>query len=142
MRRAADAGVAAFVTLVGIVTTTIEPGSLIGGLTTAAYVPVERAALLACALCWTSPHRRTNRHAIAIGAVLGLWQAIRFGGAFVAGAAILIVDACSIAADPAMRRSIASWLRSSALIAATFIAFEVLWIALAFGALPRGVARD
>jgi hypothetical protein len=142
LRRAADTGVATFVTAVGIVTTIIIPGSLIGGQTTAAYVPVERAALLAAALCWRAPDRRSPSRSIALGTTLGLWQAVRFGGAFVAGGSIVILDALCLASAGLSRRHVGRWIRSSAIIAAAFVVIELLWIVVAFAVLPRGIAQD
>jgi hypothetical protein len=141
MRRAADTGVAAFVAAVGVVTTIIVPGSLIGGQTTAAYVPVERAALLAVALCWSDPDRRSLKRSIALGVTLGLWQLVRFGGAIVAGGSILLLDALCLAASSSPGR-IARWFRSSIVVAGAFLAIELLWIVIAFAMLPRDVALD
>ena len=142
IRRGAALPTTVFVTAAGMLTVVIVPGSLIGGQTTAAYVPIERAMLLLVALLWRAPASRSLKQSIAMGMALGVWQGIRFGGAFVAGASILVLDAACIVAlrvDPA---SVARWVRSLAAIALGFGAVEILWLALAYAILPSAIARD
>ena len=142
IRRAAAAPTATFVTAAGMLTAVIVPGSLIGGQTTAAYVSIERALLLLLALLWRSPASRSMKQSLAIGMTLGVWQAVRFGGAFVAGASILVLDAVCIVALRADRAGVTRWVRSLAAIASGFGALEVAWIALAYAILPPPIARD
>jgi hypothetical protein len=142
IRRAAAVPTAAFVAFVGMITAAIVPGSLIGGQTTAAYVSFERAMLLLAALLWRAPAWRPAKQSIAIGVALGVWQGVRFGGALVAGASVVVLDAASLVSSRVDRPAVATWLRSLAAIAAGFAVVEAAWIAIAFAMLPPAVARD
>ena len=82
------------------------------------------------------------KQSLAIGMTLGVWQAVRFGGAFVAGASILVLDAVCFVGLRADRAAITRWVRSLAAIALGFGALEVAWIALAYAILPPPIARD
>ena len=142
IRRAAAAPTAMFVTAAGMLTVVIVPGSLVGGQTTAAYVSIERAMLLVVALLWQPPASRSLKQSLAIGIALGVWQGVRFGGAFVAGASVLVLDAADIVTWRADRVTVTRWVRSLAAIALGFGALEVAWIAIAYAILPAAIARD
>ena len=140
-RKAANVGVAACVAL-AVAALSVEPGSLVGGSTAAAYLPLERTLLLLVALSWKSPHRRSLRRAILLGCLLGIWQGVKFGGAVFAGAAIVLMDAVSLydaGWSPARRRA---WIESLAAIGGSFAAVQTVWIIWAFAALKPALALD
>jgi hypothetical protein len=142
IRKAASVPVATAMTAIGILTVIVIPGSLVGALTTAAYVPLERTLLLLAACCWMTPGSRSLKQSLVIGAVLGAWQGIRFGGAFVAGASIVMVDALYLAFGTTTPRPIAPWIKSLVAIAIGFITVQAVWIAAAFSTLAPGIAWD
>jgi hypothetical protein len=142
LRRAAGIPVAAAITVGGIFTLALTPGSIVGGLTSSVYVPLERTVLLLLALVWEPPVPRTVGRSALIGSILGTWQGVRFGAAAVAGGSILLIDALLIAAAGVSPSALRAWARSLAVIAAAFIGFELIWIVAAFSTLPSGIAWD
>jgi hypothetical protein len=152
IRRAANRPVAVFVAVMGVLPLGLVPGSLVGGYTVSAYIPIERTMLLLVALAWTGPGGRSLGRSILIGCLLGAWQGVRFGGAAVAGGAILVIDAVSVGmegpgGEGAARRgfrmaSLRAWAGSLLAIGAAFCAVEVAWTIYAFSTLPRGPALD
>lgn len=142
VRRAARPAVAAMVVGAGFIATTLAPGSLVGGYTNSPYIPLERTLLLLVALGWADPDTRSMKRSLLIGLLLGLWQGVKFGGAVPAGAALVLLDAIDLAAGGYSADRFRLWWRSLAAIAAAFLAIELLWVLLAFAALPGPVARD
>jgi hypothetical protein len=142
IRRAADLPVAVFVTAMGVLPLVLIPGSLAGGYTSAAYTPIERAMLLLVALAWTAPVERSIRRSILIGCLLGTWQGVKFGGATVAGGAILMVDAFSLGRHGFRGASLRAWATSLVAIGAAFCAVEVAWATYLFSTLPSGPVLD
>jgi hypothetical protein len=77
---------------------------------------------------------------VALGLVLGVWQGVKFGGAFYAGLALLLADVLSLAlARPPSLRPWLGWLLLTGL---TFLGVEAAWSGLAFALLPWRVAVD
>ena len=142
LRRAAGIPVAAAITVGGIFTLALTPGSIVGGLTSSVYVPLERTVLLLLALAWEAPAARGVGRSVLIGSILGTWQGVRFGAAAVAGGSILLVNAIWIAAAGISPSALRAWARSLAVIAAGFIGFELIWIVAAFSTLPSEIAWD
>ena len=142
LRRSVSAATTWEVALLGLLPLLTIPGSIVGGFTYSAYLPLQRIVLLLVGLAWTPPAGRPARRAIAIGVWLGAWQLVRFGGAFVAGLAVIVLDLLVLVA----RRELAThWRRWSTSLLITGAAFAVVqggWTAIAFTWLPRPVAVD
>ena len=93
----------------------VLPGSFTAGQLYALYPVCERLLLLFVALAWVDPRMRSPRRAVVLGVLLGAMQWVKFGGAFMAGGALLIADLLVLGGallDPAMRRRWLEW-RSS-----------------------------
>jgi hypothetical protein len=142
LRRAAAIPVATAITVGGIFTLALTPGSIVGGLTSSVYVPLERTVLLLLALAWEAPGVRGLGRSVLIGLILGTWQGVRFGAAAVAGASILLIDLIYLAAAGISPSALRDWARSLAAIAVGFIALELVWIVSAFSTLPSEIASD
>lgn len=142
LRTRVSLGVAAMVVGVGLVPSFLIPGSMLGGFTVSPYIPLERALLLTTALAWTPPGERTLLRGSVIGAILGVWQWVKFGGTFFAGAAILLVDIFAIALSHRRRELLRPWICSLGCTLAVFVLAEVLRVAVAYAALPAEVAFD
>jgi hypothetical protein len=104
------------------------------------YLALERCCLLGVMLLWQPPAERSRARSIATGLLLGLWQAVKFGGALFAGAALGIVDVLVVAGlpGPAWSRAVRAW----AWTLGAFALLEGGQVALAFGLLPPEVAVD
>jgi hypothetical protein len=140
LRRAARVGVALFITLVGVLPVLLVPGALLGGYTSAFYIPIERMMLLAATLTWRPADDRSLARAVALGAIIGLGQTIRFGPGIVFLAVIVAFDvALRIAGRTSSTTALA---RSTLTMIGTFAAIEVTLLAAAFAILPRPVAID
>lgn len=142
LRRFAAPGVSLLVAGVGMVPSLLVPGSLLGGYTVSTYLPVERLFLILTALAWCPPPGRSPARAARIGVVLGLWQGVKFGGAFFAGAAVLLVDLLALHARPGGERDWVGWFRSLLVTLAAFLAVQAAWVGYAFLALSPQVALD
>lgn len=132
----------ALVVAVAFIPILLAPGGTIGANTNVEYIPVERVCFLALMLLWTAPDRRTVRGAIALGLVLGLWQAIKFGGAIFAGLSVVLVDLAWLLYHGQAKRL--GWLYARRLVATgvTFLLLQGLWLAIVFGTTPRALAVD
>jgi hypothetical protein len=117
----------------------LVPGGVLGTYTTFEHTSLERMCLLGLMLSWTPPDHRTARVALTQGLVLGLWQGIKFGGAFFAGAALIAVDVIWLLRTSGNWRA---WLRRELVALAAFVAVEALWIALAVSTLSPDLAFD
>src|SRR3954462_15763071 len=71
VRQAAGVPTACAVTLLAAVPVLLVPGALLGGYVNSPYIPIERGLMIAAALAWQPPARRTLGRAIALGACLG-----------------------------------------------------------------------
>lgn len=92
------------------------------------YSGMERAGLLALALLWTPAPDRSHRRHVAVGLVFGLLQGVKFGGAFVAGAAWLATDFLWLLAHRAPRSAWLAWWRGNLAIGTAFLAVESCWL--------------
>ena len=138
-RRVAGPGLALAVSLAGALPVLLIPGALLGGFTTSYYIPVERGLMLAAALAWQPPSRRTGRRAAALGACLGLMQTVRFGTGVVLGGVILSIDA---AVHVSERRSLREWISAELPVIGVAVAIEAIRVGAAFALLPRAAAID
>lgn len=140
LRRAASPGVALFVALAGILPLLIVPGALLGGYTSAFYIPIERMMLLGAALAWRPPAERSADRAAALGAVLGLGQAMRFGPPLICLAVVMLFDVALVITRRGASK--ATWLRSTLIMLGVFAVVQALLVATSFATLPRPVAID
>ena len=120
----------------------LAPGGTTGAFTNVESIPVERLCFLAVIALWSPPDRRAVPRAIAIGFVLGLWQATKFGGAFFAGFSVLVVDVAWLLCSHKLRESYAFYLRGLVATGLTFLVLEALWLVAIFGVAPRPLAFD
>ena len=87
------------VTLLAFVPLMLTPGGGLGTYANTEYISWERICLIWVLLAWRPPHDRLIRHAAWVGVALGAWQWVKFGGAFFAGAALVVADLCYVLAD-------------------------------------------
>lgn len=140
LRRVLQPGLAAFVTIVGLLPVFLVPGSLLGGYISSFYLPLERTVLLLVALAWRPPARRSTAASAVLGVLVAVLQAIKFGPGIVLLAVLIAFDAVLTALDPA--RPLSRWLRHALTIAGVAAAGEAVIAAAAFALLPRPVAWD
>ncbi len=140
VRRAAGL-TTAIVVSIGLLALLPIPGAIAGGFTVSPHLVLERTLLLVVALCW-APTSRTRRVSVMLGATLGVWQGVKFGGALPAGAAIVLLDTLSVLAlglsKSRLRAMMGSWLW----IFAAFVAIELVWVFLALRSDPPALALD
>jgi len=141
VRRSAGAGVALAVA-VGLLALLPIPGAIAGAFISSPYIVLERTMLLLVALTWSLPDARSTSRAVGLGLAFGLWQGIKFGGAFVGGVAIVTVDALCLTALGWSNDSFRRWARSLLVTGAAFLGVESLWIAHAFATQPAAIAHD
>ena len=142
LRTVVSIGTATLVAAAALVPMLATPGAVVGAWTSAAYIPMERTALLLTALIWVPPAERERGRALALGVVLGLMQGIRFGTAVFAGVCVTLVDALALWRGGASRQDVARWIRSMLVTGAAFLLVEACFLLYAFGVLPRDVAID
>jgi hypothetical protein len=130
--------VAAAWTLVVAVPFLLVPGGAVGAYTNFEHTSLERMCLLGVMLSWVPPGERSSRAAVMLGLILGLWQGVKFGGAFFAGAAFVAVDVLWLLREGGYTR----WLRRGLVTLAAFAAVEAAWVALAVATLPPAIALD
>jgi hypothetical protein len=140
VRRAADTATAVLVSI-GLIALVPVPGALAGGFTVSPYLVLERTVLLLVALCWR-PVGRSWRSSLSLGAALGLWQGVKFGGGIVAGCAIVLLDVLYLLAMGSSRAQLRAWVQSLLLVAVAFFAIELIWVGLAFRTGPPALALD
>ncbi len=126
-------------TLIVVTPVLVKPGWII---TEAENVPVEAVCFLALMLAWVPPDCRTWKHCVTLGLILGLWQAVKFGGAVYAGMAIVGVDLLCLITHKTTSNTWKEWLTSLGVIVASFWIIQLCWIALAFSLLPWNIAVD
>jgi hypothetical protein len=141
IRRAADRWTAVPIGVVMLAVLPI-PGAIAGAFTSSPILVLERTLLLLVALSWQPPASRSQTSSVAMGVAFGLWQGVKFGGAVVAGAAVVLLDIVSLASAGFSVSRLRTWTRTLAVTAAAFIAVELLWVSHAFLTLPYNVAVD
>ena len=133
---------AAAVTLFGVAPFAIVPGAVLGGYMSSAYMPIERCFLTLLPLLWQPPGVRSNGRAAAMGAYIGGYQFIKFGGGFFAGAAVVLLDLLVLAIGGFRRDQFDRWLRTSLSVLAAFAVVEGFRCGNAVVLLPAAVAWD
>jgi hypothetical protein len=128
--------------VLAFVPTMLAPGSLLGGTSNSPYVALERILLLSIALAWTPPSERTVRRAALIGALLVAWQLTKFGGAFVAGAAIVLLDLLALHTTGWTTARAWAWIRSGVVTLLAFVAGEAIRVGYVYATTPRTVASE
>jgi hypothetical protein len=141
LRRHTSTGTAVVVAVLGVLPHVLLPGSRSVDFTFSPYIPLERCCLTGLALAWSLPHHRTKRRAVVLGLLLGMWQLVKFGGAFFGGAALLLTDLLALAlhGQPGLVRR---WVGTGLLTLAAFAIVQTLWVIVAFNVLDTGVAWD
>ncbi len=135
-------GAAAIIVTVALASLLVIPGAIAGAFTISPYLVLERTSLLLLALAWSPPPSRTAVRSAYVGVILGVWQGVKFGGAFVGGAAWVAVDALYLASRATTRHDVRVWASRLTLTAAAFVGVEAFWIAVAFATLPSSMALD
>ncbi len=138
--RAAGLRIALLMTLACGLPTLLAPGGNLGG----SYLnnescPLERLLLLVLMLAWRVPEQRPASWWLGIGALLGVWQFTKFGGAVFGVAALVAVDLLWFAAHPADWRR---WGRGVCLMSGVFALFVIGQVGLYRALLPPDIARD
>lgn len=133
---------AAAVTLFGVAPFTIVPGAVLGGYMTHAYIPIERCFLTFLPLLWQPPGIRSNGRAAALGAYIGVYQFIKFGGGFFAGTAVFLLDLLVLAFGGFRKDQFGRWLRSGLTTLAAFAVVEGFRCLIAAALLPATIAWD
>jgi hypothetical protein len=141
VRRSAGTAVAMAVG-VGLLSLLPIPGAMAGAFISSPYIVLERTMLLLLALMWSPPNARSTSRAVGLGLVFGVWQGIKFGGAFVGGFAIVILDALCLTAVGWSNEDFRRWTRSLLKTGAVCLGIESLWIIHAFATQPAPIARD
>ena len=142
MRTRVSRTTAAIVVVVGLLTTILIPSSIMFGYQSSMYFVLERTFFLIAIAIWTPPTERTVGRAIALGAILGLCQWLRFGTAFFLGLSILLLDVLAIVLLAARRPQVERWLRISVVTLLSFLLVQGAWVIYAFATLPRADALD
>ena len=128
--------------IVGLFPLLLLPGSSLADFSGLDYVSWERILLLAIALAWKPPQERTGWYAVTQGGLLGSLQLVKFGSAFIAGAALLLVDLLYLKEFATDRSSRRKWLIINLTLLAAFAVVEGGLIMVAFGLLPNQIAWD
>jgi hypothetical protein len=141
IRRAGDRWTAVAISVVMLAVLPI-PGAIAGAFTSSPILVLERTLLLVVALTWRPPAARGFAPSLAVGLALGIWQGVKFGGAVVAGGAVLLLDALYLMSTGFSLARMKAWTRSFALTAIAFVAIEIVWVSHAFLTQPYDVAVD
>lgn len=94
------------------------------------YAPLEKVALFTLVALWRDPAARTVRYSLAMGVLFGLMQGIKFGTAFAAGAAWLLVDALALKARASGRTEVRRWFVGVLQTGCGFALVQGAWIVL------------
>lgn len=121
--------------------TMLVPAGLIGNHTNVEYMSLQRICLVLLMLVWRPPSRSSTRD-LTIGFILGLWQGVKFGGAFFAGAALVLVDLIYLVVGRSELGAWRSWGEGLFLIAAAFLATQAIWTIPELLLLPPALAFD
>ena len=100
------------------------------------YSNFEKTLILIVLLLWKCPEERSLKRSLALGAVIGLMQWVRFGAAVGVLAAVFILD---LILEKAFSRSL---IKTTLAYAAGFFAVEGALAARLFLTLPKDVALD
>ena len=120
----------------------LVPGGSVGGLGASVYVGLERICLLSIALIWRPPASRTFAAALGIGLLLGTMQLIKFGGAFVAGGSLVVIDLLALSYGGGEAKRWFHWLKISLATLLGFVAVEGSFCALLYLLLPAPLASE
>ncbi|GAB5560301.1 MAG: hypothetical protein SynsKO_19480 [Synoicihabitans sp.] len=93
-------------------------------------IGMEIAALFSLALMWRPPVERSFRSLWLVGALMGVMQSIKFGGAFFAGLAWLLTDLVHLFGTKKFRDTWRSWFMQNFSILAGFLILQgalALW---------------
>jgi hypothetical protein len=140
VRRSASFGATVAVVLLAVLPEFVTPGGAFAAFTGSPTLPLERIVLVSVALTWRPPEERTWRRGAWIGVLLGVAQAVKFGGAIFDGAALFALDVFVIA----LRRSGVprGWIKSLAATAGGAALVVAAHCAFAFAIMPRDRAID
>jgi hypothetical protein len=141
IRRAAGGWTAVAIGVVMLAVLPI-PGAIVGAFTSSPFLVLERTLLLLVALSWRPPTARSLTPSLAMGIALGVWQGVKFGGAVVAGAAVLLLGVAHLVSTGFSVCRVKAWTRTLAVTVVAFIGAEFVWVSYAFLALPYDVAVD
>lgn len=122
VRRVAHGWTTFLLLVIGLFPAFLVPGSFTVVSIGPAYPPFERTLLLLLALAWRGPSARTLKRAFVIGLLLGVMPWIKFGAAFVAAVALVLVDGAFLIRQRVELEAWLNWLRQ---LFATGIAFCV-----------------
>ena len=142
IRRHLSSSRATLWTLLAVVPTLLVPGSVSASNAHASYPVFERAALIALMWFWQMPAGRTTLRWVGLGLILGVMQWIKFGGCFVAGAALLLTDILVSTSNPDPQRPLRTWWWKYAWLGAGFLALQGLWMALVLAVCPWDTGKD
>lgn len=106
------------------------------------YAGLERICLLSIALVWRAPAARPFASALLLGALLGVMQWIKFGGAFVAGASLLAVDVLVLSYAAGETTRWLRWLKVSLVTLSGFLLVEGSLIGFLYLLLPSPLAAE
>jgi hypothetical protein len=120
----------------------LVPGGFAGGLNASVYVELERICLLSIALAWRPPESRSFGSALLIGLLLGAMQWVKFGGAFFAGASLVIVDVLALSYGRGGTKNWLRWMRGSFVTLLGFLLIEGILAAFFYLSLPRQLAWE
>ena len=139
VRRHVDVVTALQVTLFGFLPLMLTPGGILGTYGNVEYMSWERVCLIAVLLAWRPPHDRRVGHAVWVGVGLGVWQWVKFGGAFFAGAALIVADLCYVLAD---RSRFGRTVTRNLATLGAFLAVQALLVAHVWATVPPHIAAE
>jgi hypothetical protein len=142
LRRAVAPAAAGTVALLGMLPTLVSPGAIVGAFVSAAYIPLERVAILLVVLAWLPPSERDWRTSARLGMLLGALQLVRFGTAVFVGLAVVLLDLALMAFDRRYRVSTGRWVRSLLVIGGAFAGVQLLITMVSYILLPADLATD
>jgi hypothetical protein len=114
----------------------------LGGAGLLLYLPLEIALLLGIGLTLRAPSERTAGNAAMTGILLGLMQWMKFGGAFVAGLAIVATDLMALHAAGWNRGAVVGWFRRSLVTLGAFLVVEAILVGWLVATLPGPLAKE
>ncbi len=142
LRSVTSSANAFLITLLAILPQAIAPGAIAAGFTNSPYRTLEIILIAVCSLLWSSHYKQNLRWALLLGVCLGLWQGVKFGGAFVCGAAILLVDIYCLWGKSFARQTMKEWLMNRMVTLLGFLLIQLLWILISYSLLPKEIAKD
>ncbi len=120
----------------------VIPAGVVAAYSNSLYLPTERLLITSIFLIWDHPADRSWKRAIALGAILGVWQGVKFGGAVFAGGAIVLLDMACLAVTRDRPKAVKHWILIGLFTSSVFFLLEVAQVAGAFLILPQPVAKD